>query len=73
MTNTKTVTVRSAIKLDSKSLAAITKFATKKLGHAVKPEVSLDPKLIAGFKLNLDGIEYDYSLSGSLEALAQEL
>jgi len=69
-----TVTVRSAIKLDAKSLATLSKFVESK--HNVKNcefEVTIDPELIAGFKLMVAGVEYDYSISGSLDRMQAEL
>lgn len=68
-----TVQVRSAIKLDSAAEKTIKKFASDKLTGPLEIETIIDPGLIAGFKLNISGMEYDYSLSGSLSRLAQEL
>lgn len=67
------VKVRSAVKLDDKSLASMTKFVKNKHGRDCEIEVKLDPDLIAGFKLLVEGVEYDYSLSGSLTRLQAEL
>lgn len=68
-----TARVRSAIKLDTKSLLSMAKFIKSKHGVEPQIEVTIDPSLIAGFKLNVEGVEYDYSLSGSLDRLEQEL
>lgn len=67
------VNVISAIKLDDKSLLTLAEFIKSK--HAIEPEikVKLDPSLIAGFKFIVEGVEYDYSLDGSLNRLEQEL
>jgi len=67
------VTVRSAIKLDQKSLLSMAKFIKAKHGQECEIKVTIDPELIAGFKINVAGLEYDYSLSGSLDQLEQEL
>lgn len=67
------INIRSAIKLDQKSLASLSQFINKQ--HQVEPEltVTVDRSLVAGFKFMVQGIEYDYSISGSLARLQQEL
>ncbi len=67
------VTVKSAIKPDADSLSQIAAFAKKKLGREVKLEVVLDKDVIAGFVIEIAGLEYDYSLRGSLSRLAKTL
>jgi F0F1-type ATP synthase delta subunit len=68
-----TVKVTSAIKLDAKSLTTLAAFIKSK--HQLEPDifVTVDPGLIAGFKFIVEGVEYDYSLDGSLTRLEQEL
>lgn len=67
------VTIKSASKLDSDSLKQITSFVKSKLGKDVKIKESLDKTLIAGFKLEMAGVEYDYSIKGSLDRLSKVL
>lgn len=67
------VKVRSAIKLDAKSLASLAKFVKSKYGEDCEIELKLDSELIAGYKLMVKGTEYDYSLSGSLDRLQEDL
>ncbi|RLF28422.1 MAG: hypothetical protein DRN14_04250 [Thermoplasmata archaeon] len=76
MTATTIVQLRSAIKLDADAIKMIIKFIKNKLNSpksTIEVNEIVDPQLIAGFKLNINGVEYDYSLTGSLNRLAQEL
>jgi F0F1-type ATP synthase delta subunit len=67
------IVVHSAIKLDERSKTTLTKFIKSK--HSVTPSLAVvvDPGLIAGFRFMVEGVEYDYSISGSLSRLQQEL
>lgn len=65
--------LRTAVKLDDQSLKAVAKFVKAKHGLDCQLVTKLAPELIAGFKLNVLGVEYDYSLAGSLDRLEQAL
>ena len=66
------VIFKTALKLDKDLSSKIASFAKGK-GVATLPVAIVDEKLLAGFVLEIDGIEYDYSLAGSLTRLAKSL
>lgn len=66
------VKFKSSVKLDKVSLAKVSAFAKEK-GVTTLPEATIDLKLIAGFVLEIDGTEYDYSLKGALNRLSKAL
>ena len=63
--------LRVANQLSASNLKTISKFVEKQVGKGTELVVKIDQQLIAGFKLTINGVEYDHSLSGSLERLAQ--
>jgi len=63
----------TASALGAKELAEIKRFINKRHGAGWELIVKKDTSLIAGFKLNLAGLEYDRSLVGGLDQLSQAL
>lgn len=66
------VTLRIASKLSGDDVAKVASFA-KKHGVSTLPTAKIDSNLLGGFVLEIDGTEYDYSLSGDLSRLGKSL
>ena len=55
-------------------LAPVAQFLCKKHGYqAITFEIVVDPEVLGGFVLEIDGVTYDKSVRGQLQALAQSL
>jgi len=67
------ITVYSSARLDAPSLARIKDFAKANYHLTCSVEQVVDPLLIAGFKVNINGIEHDFSVAGKLARLGQAL
>ena len=56
------------------ALAPVAQFLCKKHGYqAITFEIVVDPEVLGGFVLEIDGVTYDKSVRGQLQALAQSL
>ena len=56
------------------ALAPVAQFLCKKHGYqAITFEIDVDPEVLGGFVLEIDGVTYDKSVRGQLQALAQSL
>lgn len=59
--------------LDDDDLKKIKTALENKSGHTVELECALDPSLIVGFTIEMDGAFMDYSLANRLNTLKQQL
>lgn len=66
------VRFQTASTLDKESSAKIASLA-KSLGVSSLPTAQIEPSLLAGFVLEIEGTEYDYSLKGALNRLGNSL
>ena len=56
------------------ALAPVAQFLCKKHGYqAITFEIVVDPEVLGGFVLEIDGVTHDKSVRGQLQALAQSL
>ena len=56
------------------ALSALAKRVCAKYGwRALTFEIQVDPEILGGFVLEMDGVTYDKSVRGQLRALAQRL
>jgi len=65
--------ITSAESLDDKSIDQVTKAFEKQLGRKVEFEVFEDPSLLAGLKVEVNGVTYDGSLKVQLEKIRNKL
>jgi len=71
---TKSVTVRSAIKLDDTAMDKIAKKVKEISGvKSIKIQQEIDPELLAGFVIDLEGSVIDMSLKNELSQLKTEM
>lgn len=66
-------TVHAPFALTESQQAHLTQQIGALAGRAVELEVTLDPSLIGGVKVEIEGTLYDFSLQGQLERLSLEL
>lgn len=59
--------------LDDDALDKIKKTLESRSGYTVELECAIDPVLIAGFTIEMDGVFMDYSLTNRLNALKNQL
>lgn len=67
------IIVYSSARLDAQSLSLVKAFAKSNYQITSPVEQVIDPSLIAGFKVNINGIEHDFSVAGELARLGQAL
>jgi F-type H+-transporting ATPase subunit delta len=65
--------LQSAQKLSPEDVQEIAKAFTSKLGKRVELGLTVDPDLIAGLKVEVQGVTYDGSLRGQLKRVRQSL
>ena len=65
--------VTSAVKLSDKQLSALKAGLEKKSGKKVEILEKVDPKVLAGIKVELDGVQLDGTLSGRLAGVQKKL
>lgn len=70
---TNLITVKTSARLDVKSVARIKDFVKTTYKVTAGVEQIIDKSLVAGFIININGIEHDYSLSGELARLSQAI
>jgi len=66
-------TVVSATPLSSAQLKQIQDTLKAQLGHTVTLETEVNPDVLAGFRVQVEDVVLDATLSGQMEALAQQL
>ena len=66
-------TVVSALPLSSAQLKKIQDTLTGQLGHDVQLEASVDPDVLAGFRVQVEDVVLDATLSGQMNTIAQSL
>ena len=65
--------VTSAVRLNDSQLAALKKKLEVKSGKTVYITQKLDPKVLAGIKVELEGVQLDGTLSGRLSGIGRKL
>ena len=65
--------VTSAVKLSDEQLSALKTKLEKKSGKTVTLSQKLDPKVLAGIKVELEGVQLDGTLSGRLSGIGKKL
>ena len=71
--NLKRVTVRSAVPLDDQSKERIKASVEKKLGAKIEPLYITDPSLVAGLRIEADGVLIENSAKSALDGLKRHL
>jgi F-type H+-transporting ATPase subunit delta len=65
--------VSSAQPLEAAQREQLERTLRERLGHEVRLETAVDPRLIGGFVVQVGSVRYDGSLDGQLERLRQQL
>lgn len=65
--------VTSAVALSDEQLKTLGEKLEKKSGKKISLETRIDPKVLAGIKVELDGVMYDGTVSGRLEGISRKL
>jgi len=67
------VTVTSASELDEAARERIVRALGERLGQAVVLQTKVDPTLVAGLRVEIEGMEYELSVNSLLKGLAARL
>ena len=65
--------VTTAVRLDETQLKALAKKLEERSGKHVSLTQKLDPKVLAGIKVELEGVQLDGTISGRLAGIARKL
>ncbi len=65
--------VTSAVKLTKEQEDALRAKLEAKSGKTVRLKVKVDPKVVAGLRVEMDGVEWDGTVQGRLSALSRKL
>ncbi|MCF0259996.1 MAG: ATP synthase F1 subunit delta [Erysipelotrichaceae bacterium] len=71
--NIKSVKVTSACRLDDDQFKALKEMLEKKLNGPVRMDVKVDPALIAGLRIQADGLSMDNSFASRLNSMNEAL
>jgi len=69
----KSVTLYTAIEMDQQQLDALNQFLQKQFNAPVEINLKVNPELLGGFKLTIDGKMADASLSSKLKNMKKQL